>query len=613
MPSFPSADIERSGLLVDELLQKMAKIEDAFGEHAVRIAVIGGHRIGLDNSRLIRRDTALAIGVAVVAMFLLSFVAYRRRWLALITLVPPAIAASVAGGVLFFSNTQISAIAVGCGTILLGITIDYAIHVLYHIDNGAHQDRRRMAETIQEIAAPITIGALTTLGAFLVLLFSPVESHRQIGMFAAVGVTTAALASLLVIPFLVPLDRGSSLPPLMMTRLFQSFVDWRSRHTVVLASVIAVVTVLAIVGLSGLRVEGDMAKLNGVTPETAADQDVFWNIWGDAASATTILVTAPEMQSALELNERVADALVPLQKEGRVVSCSSIASICPSLRRQAENRERWQHFWTPARRDALEHDLSGIVPEKGFSLSHVNSSMRVLEAHVDGLRPEDLKDTLLEQIISQRTHWLDDSVSISTMVKLDSPERFGALAKALHEAVPEATLLNRVAFSEQVARLAKRGVTVFALAVACIDMAILYFLLGSFGMVLVTLLPIAVGLLWTAGAMGLLGVPLNTVNFIFVVFIIGVGIDYSLFMVTSETAAFRGRPDRIAATSGSITICALTTICGFGVLAVARHPALHSIGVTAFLGMFFTMLATLLTVPPCARAMLRLIDRRAKG
>jgi uncharacterized protein len=613
MPTFPSADIEQSGQLIDQLLPEMTEIEQAFDKYKVHVAVIGGHRIGLDNSRLIRRDSGRAISVAVVAMFMLSFVAYRRRWLALITLVPPAIAAAVAGGALFFFNTRISAIAVGCGTILLGITIDYAIHVLYHIDNHAHQDRDSMAATVKEIAAPIMIGALTTLGAFLVMLFSPVESHRQIGLFAAVGVSTAALSSLLVIPFLVPLDRHSNQRPLVITRLFERFLVWRARHVRLLAFVIVAITVLALVGVSGLRIEGDISKLNGVTASTAVDQDILWDTWGNAASATTILVTAPDMQGALELNEKVADALTPLQREGAVVSCSTIASICPSLARQARNRARWTAFWTPARRTEFESNLVSAVAGKGFSLERIRDSLQVLDRTPDSLRPEDLRGTLLEQIVSQRTHRIDDTVSISTSVKLASPAHFEILAEALGTAVPEATLLNRVAFSQQVARLAKRGITTFALVVAAVDMIILFCLLGSVGLVLVTLLPIAVGLLWTAGAMGLLGVPINSVNFVFVVFIIGVGIDYSLFMVTSERAAFRGKANRVAATSGSITVCALTTICGFGVLAVAQHPALHSIGTTAFLGMFLTMLATLLTVPPCTRLVLRLSRRRTQG
>jgi predicted exporter len=610
LPQFPSSDIERSGLLVDRLLQETAQIEKAFIDYGVHVSIIGGHRIGLDNSRLIRRDASRAITVAVVAMFLLAFVAYRRQWLALVTLVPPAVAVTVAGAVLCFVNTRISAIAVGCGTILLGITIDYAIHVLYHIDNHTHSDQRSIAVTVQGIVAPIVIGALTTLSAFLVMLISPVESHRQIGLFSAVGVAVAALTSLVLIPLMVPLDTQGSRPPLVMTRVFNRFLIWRTRNAMFVTALVVGITAVSLIGIPRLRTDGDISKLNGVTADTAADQAGLWKTWGAAASATTILVTGTNMQEALELNERIADSLAPLKREGFVTSYATIASICPSLKRQAMNQKQWAAFWTPTRKETLLNALPGIASRQGFRMAGIINSLDVLDAPPRELRPEDLQDTILQEVISQRTHPFEDTISISTGVKLASPEHYDRIAAALHAAVPQATLLNRVAFSREVAGLAKRGITQFAVVVAVVDMLILLLLLGNLGLVAVTLLPIAVGLLWTAGTMGLLGITINTVNFVFVVFIIGVGIDYSLFMVTSERALFRGEGDRLAATSGSITICALTTICGFGVLAVARHPALHSIGVTAFIGMLFSMLATVLLVPPCARKVLQLTDRR---
>jgi SAM-dependent methyltransferase len=90
-------------------------------------------------------------------------------------------------------------------------------------------------------------------------------------------------------------------------------------------------------------------------------------------------------------------------------------------------------------------------------------------------------------------------------------------------------------------------------------------------------------------------------NFIFVIFVIGVGGDYSLFMVMAELEPLRGHPRRTASTGGAVTICALTALFGFGVLVLARHPALFSVGLTALLGISFSLLATLFLVPPCMR------------
>ena len=109
--------------------------------------------------------------------------------------------------------------------------------------------------------------------------------------------------------------------------------------------------------------------------------------------------------------------------------------------------------------------------------------------------------------------------------------------------------------------------------------------------------PLAFALLWTFGVMGWLGLPIDMMNSVFVIFIIGIGEDYSVFMMTSKLDKWRGRPQRLAATSASVVISALTTIFGFAVLVFARHPVLFSMGTTVLLGMVFAFIATLILTP----------------
>jgi predicted RND superfamily exporter protein len=128
--------------------------------------------------------------------------------------------------------------------------------------------------------------------------------------------------------------------------------------------------------------------------------------------------------------------------------------------------------------------------------------------------------------------------------------------------------------------------------------AVLLFLtLASVELVLVTLLPMASGWLWTFGLMGWLGLPIDLMNSIFVIFVIGVGEDYAVFLVTSKLDEWRGRPGMTAVNSASVLVSALTTIFGFGVMVLADHPVLFSMGVTVLIGMGFTFLATLIVVP----------------
>ena len=54
-----------------------------------------------------------------------------------------------------------------------------------------------------------------------------------------------------------------------------------------------------------------------------------------------------------------------------------------------------------------------------------------------------------------------------------------------------------------------------------------------------------------------------------------------------------------ASTSASVLISASTTIFGFGVLVLANHPVLFSMGTTVLLGMSFAFVATLVLTPLC--------------
>jgi 1-acyl-sn-glycerol-3-phosphate acyltransferase len=158
-------------------------------------------------------------------------------------------------------------------------------------------------------------------------------------------------------------------------------------------------------------------------------------------------------------------------------------------------------------------------------------------------------------------------------------------------------VLDHKAFADHIASLAKSGLGQFALWTGVAVTVILFLTLAAAELVFATLLPLAFGLLWTFGAMGWLGLKVDLMNSVFVIFIIGVGEDYSVFLVTSKLDEWRGQPPRAASTSASVLVSAASTIFGFGVLVLANHPVLYSMGTTVLLGMGFAFIATLIITP----------------
>ncbi len=586
-PNFHSSDSKRSAVLVGEMLHSADEVKTNFpGTH---VAITGGHRMALDNSTLIWHDTIRCLTIAFIAMFVLCFTAYRRRWLAAITFLPSLFGTLIAGAVVALVDQHVSGIALGLASMALGITVDYGIYVVYHLDNAA-TDRASAGKIVGRLVLPTFVGALTIIGAFIVLSFSPMKGYQQLGLFGAVGVMMSAAFALLVLPLIVPLPKAKEIPPLRFTNWMENFHAWQIRQRPLLLLGVAVLTIISIFGLKHVRFEGDIAKLNGITTATRTDDKIVSDTWGEALGMTVIIARGKTADDALAENDRAAELLA---QQTNVAGVFSLASVCPSRATQLENIRRWENFWTPERKTNLQIALQQTGGALGFRTNAFAPFWQTIEEKPELLTLERFHDTPLEQALKERIAVGTNDVAVSTLVKLTDRSQAGALRATL----PGLLVIDQKNFAEHIAELAKNNLGLFAFWTAVVVAAIAYFALASIEIVIATLLPIGFGLLWTLGLMGLFGLPINVMNCVFVIFVIGMGEDYSVFLATSKLDVWRGHPPRIAPTSASVLISAATTIFGFAVLAFAQHPVLFSMGTTVLLGMASAFAATLIITP----------------
>jgi predicted RND superfamily exporter protein len=123
--------------------------------------------------------------------------------------------------------------------------------------------------------------------------------------------------------------------------------------------------------------------------------------------------------------------------------------------------------------------------------------------------------------------------------------------------------------------------------------------------ILLVLLPMGVGALWTAEAMGLLGISFNLANFFSVPILIGLSVNGSVYVLQRYR---EGGPTRftLGATRRAVILTALNTIIGFGCLSFARHHGLRSLGLVMTIGMIACLIATVIILP----AMLKWLEER---
>lgn len=587
-PKFASSDSKASRNLVGDMMRVTADVARAFP--GVHVAITGGHRMSVDNATIIRADATRCIAIGSAGMIVLCLVAYRRRWLAPLSFLPSLFGTLIAGVVLMLWQKHLSAIATGFASIAVGITVDYAIHIIYHLDNAGSTSHREIGQHLSRLVFPIGLGVITTIAAFLVMMGSPMHGYQQLGALGAVGVLFSAAFALLILPLLVPVAKKTGQPPLWLTTLWGKYFRWEARRRVGLVGFVIGLTLVTAFGVQRLRFEGDIAKLNGITAATRADDALIQDTWGNALGMTMVVVRGETPEAALAQNDRVADALA---RDSKVAAAFSLAAVCPAPDTQRKNLERWRAFWTESRQKALRETLDRVGGELGFRPEAFAKFWQGVASERPVLTLEMFRGTPLENALNERVALGTNDTAISTLVKLKDR----STAASLREVLPETIVLDSKGLAEHIAGLARAGLERFAVWAGVFVAVLLFLTLASVELVLLTLLPLAFGLLWTFGLMGWLGLPIDLMNSIFVIFVIGVGEDYAVFLVMSKLDEWRGRPGMTAVNSASVLVSALTTIFGFGVMVLANHPVLFSMGVTVLIGMGFAFLATLLLVP----------------
>lgn len=99
------------------------------------------------------------------------------------------------------------------GAILIGITIDYALHILTH-----YKHNNNIEELYKEITQPIILSSATTAVSFLCLVFVRSEALKDLGLFAAITVILSSITALIIVPQLYkPKTLKKNIIPTLLT------------------------------------------------------------------------------------------------------------------------------------------------------------------------------------------------------------------------------------------------------------------------------------------------------------------------------------------------------------------------------------------------------------
>ncbi len=568
---------------------------------AIRVAWMGAHRFSLENASRIKRDIALTLSLSVLAIVTLILLTFSRPLLAFLALLPMTFGAALAAGLIPWLLPGISAIAIGSGSLLLGVAVDYGVHVAYHFD---HPEGGRKRDTLMaHLVGPLLLSLATTLVAFLTMQLSALPGTRQLGLFAALGIVGSSAFAILALPLLFPAITRNPIrkPWVAADRLSPALLRWVYRHRPLVACGLVTLTLISGAGLTRLRIAGDPQQLNAMTPAIRADWDRVRESFKGALEGLFLAVAARDTGEALQENQRIASMLEDMQKQGKILDYRSVDKIFPSPATQSANRWRWERFWNPARIATLETRLAESARELGMRPESFQPFLDSLRQPPPArtINPVDFQTGVFRDLVQSQIAIRPEKTLILTTVRLADPETFPALIQQLRTANPTLYAASGRHFVRTMGNLVLHEMVRMSLLALTLVLILLFCSVRHPGRVLVLVLPFLLALVWTFGTLGWCGVPVNLMNSLTAILVFGLVADFSIFLSSAWTEPRDPeQPDsHLARAGGAVTLSALTTLFCLGSLALATHPALRAIGLTASLGMAGGWLGALFTVP----------------
>ncbi len=594
-PKFPGTDTARGEQLVSLMGQAVDRVAPPSG--AVQISYVSGHRAALDNARTIRGDISRTTTATLIGIAVLGLLFFRRKWLVVLIFLPPFIGSLVSVIAFGLVNPVVSAVTVGCGAALIGNAVDYGIMVLYGLD-GQNLALGQAASFIRLLYRPLAAASLTTIGALLCLGLSSLPGQRQMGLYGAIGVMGTVLYALFVLPALLsPKPHGSGRPLVALDELCRKILRWRERRGRTIWVVAVLVVLVCLAGLFRLRFDGDVTRLNHLSRATQADQERFESVWGGQPSVSAV-VRGRTLEEALQANDRLAATLQGLRRDKTISRYSSVAPLLPSRKTQLENVARWQQFWTPPRLEQVRDTLTQEGRRLKFSPQAFAPFLADLQAAATPFGRPDLEALGLDDMVSGYIASGNSGYMVMTIIYMEEPAALPAVQDGLRST--GAFVLSRPAFVQHVVGLVRNEVVLLGASAGAVVLLLLWLLYGRPDIMVAVFLPVVLAVVVTLGSLGLAGVPLNMMSCLFIVFVLGTGIDYSIILMSQRLNLHWGLGGTMANALGAVLLAALTTMLGFAAMILAAHPALFSLGLAGTIGIGASLLAAVVVVPSAA-------------
>ena len=595
-PDFNYQASDTAAVLVGSIDRAVKAFEAAHPD--AQVLWHGAPVVSWSNASRMKKDIVLTVSISLLLILVFIFICFRDWKVIPYQLIPIVFGVLVALSCIYWIKGQMSLLALGIGSVVLGVALSYCLHIIPHFKYTGDPER-----VLREEATPVVLGCLTTIGAFLGLLATSSDLLKDFGLFATFGLTASTLFALIFLPhFFRPGDtRKNEKAFAAIDRINSVRLD--RNHP--LLWVVAIVAAVCIAFAWKVEFDPDLKSINYTVPSAVKSSEFYNEKNTDGASTYYYAGIGSTLDEALLNAARIVDVLEELQERDSVqkVGAIQLKLLVPTAV-QDERIAAWNAYWTPARVASAKKAIDAAARKAGLDPSLFGTFFDIIATDFEpasifdsGIIPEELASNFVE-IGKDGTYMVFVSANYENIDRFSVGKRIDALGGTV--------VLDPIFYTADLVEIVHQD---FNSVLWISSLFVLLVLLVSFRNVwlaLLAFLPMFLSWYVVEGAMALLGIQFNLINIVISTFIFGIGVDYSIFVMQGLLDRARGGDGTLLLYHKSaIFFSAVVLLVVVTLLLFAVHPAVSSVGVSTIIGMVSTILFTYTLQPFVFRQMMK--------
>ena len=589
--------------------QNISEIRDVISKYGVNANIhLGGiPMIANDMMSFIKKDIIVfGIGVFIFIILTLWFIFKNFRWV-LMPLLGCASSVIIMIGLLGLVGWKVTVISSNFIALMLILNMAMNIHLTVRYLQLKKEDQNiskkdAVFQASKKMILPILYTVLTTICAFLSLIFSGIKPIIDFGWMMTLGLIVSLLVTFLLLPSLLSIfatENNVDVKDTEKSIITNALGYIAKNNTFLIFSTTILIIILSLLGISRLQVENSFInyfdketeiykgmkliddKLGGTTPLNVIlkfppakidnENDDEFSEWDEdnesSEDKSKYWFTRDKMDKIL----KVHDYLDSLPEIGKVLSFGSILRVAEDL-----NKKELQSLEIAVLYSKIPEEIKKeiVLPYISVDKDEARISVRIKDS---------LKDLRRNELIKK--------INLELNTKLGFEKKDYKLAGVL-------ILFNNLLQSLFKSQILTLGIVLFGI------FAMFFILFRNINLSLIGIVPNFLAAFFILGIIGLMNIPLDMMTITIAAITIGIAVDNSIHYIYrfkeefNKIKDYNKTLDKCHKTVGiAILNTSITIVFGFSILVLSNFIPTIYFGVFTGVAMLLAMISVLTLLP----------------